>query len=99
LDDIANNTPNVDQDDLTSEVHANAIAITELGFMFGQNVEGFQLGATVKYQQINLIENKQLVADFDPEDVADDDQNHEEHTSFNVDLGLRKTFGDNDQFV
>src|SRR5690606_25380797 len=26
LDDIANNTPNVDQDDLTSEVHANAIA-------------------------------------------------------------------------
>lgn len=86
-------------EDLQSEVRASAIGVSELGFMFGQNVEGFQLGATVKYQQVNLIDNSQSVGDFDAADSVDEDQAHKEHTSLNIDLGLRRTFGANDQFV
>src|SRR5690606_24832023 len=84
---------------LHSEMRATVDAATQLGFMFGQNVEGFQLGATVKYQQINLVDNSQSVGDFDAEDTVDEDQAHKEHTSLNIDLGLRRTFGANDQFV
>src|SRR5690606_10818517 len=96
---IASQPPTNQPEDLKSEVRASAIGVSELGLMFGQNVEGFQLGATVKYQQINLVDNSQSVGDFDAEDTVDEDQAHKEHTSLNIDLGLRRTFGANDQFV
>lgn len=107
LDDIANGANNNDnngdgettQDDLQSSVRASAVAVSEVGFMFARELEGFQLGTTLKYQRIDLIDNTLRIADFETEDVVDEDRNHKEHRALNIDLGLLQTFGADDQFV
>ena len=107
LDDIANGTNNndnngdgqTDQDDLQSAVQASAIGVSELGLMFAREMEGFELGATVKYQKIELFDNVLKVSDFEGDDVIDEENNYKEHTSLNVDLGLLQSFGADDQFT
>lgn len=107
LDDIANGTNNndnngdgqTDQDDLQSAVQASAIGVSELGLMFAREMEGFELGATVKYQKIELFDNALKVSDFEGDDVVDEENNYKEHTSMNVDLGLLQSFGADDQFT
>jgi len=107
LDDIANGTNNndnngdgqTDQDDLQSAVQASAIGVSELGLMFAREMEGFELGATVKYQKIELFDNVLKVSDFEGDDVIDEENNYKEHTSMNVDLGLLQSFGADDQFT
>lgn len=94
-----NNDNRVDQDDLRSAVQASAIGVSELGLMFAREVEGFELGATVKYQKIELFDNTLKVSDFEGDDVVDEENNYKEHTSMNVDLGLLQSFGANDQFT
>lgn len=97
LNDIANG--NKTADDLNSRVLASAIGVSELGLMFAREMEGFELGATVKYQKIELFDNELKVSDFEGDDVVDEENNYKEHTSMNVDLGLLQSFGANDQFT
>lgn len=97
LDDIANGTKTAD--DLQSAIQASAIGVSELGLMFAREMEGFELGATVKYQKIELFDNTLNVSDFEGDDVIDEENNYKEHTSLNVDLGLLQSFGADDQFT
>lgn len=94
-----NNDKRVDQDDLQSAIQASAIGVSELGFMFAREMEGFELGATLKYQKIELFDNTLKVSDFEGDDVVDEENNYKEHTSLNVDLGLLQSFGADDQFT
>lgn len=96
IEDIADGT--ADQEDLLSELRATAVSITEVGLNFGREVKGFQLGAFVKAQQLELISYAESVGAFEPDDVVDGDDT-EKHSSLNVDLGVRKTFGAQDRFV
>lgn len=86
------------QDDLQSSITASAIAVTEGGFMFGHKVNGLELGATLKAQQIELISYAANVANFDEGDIADGDLS-EKSSSVNVDLGANLRLGENGQFV
>lgn len=86
------------QDDLKSTITASAIAVTEGGFMFGHKVNGLELGATLKAQQIELISYSANVANFDEGDIADGDLS-EKSSSVNVDLGANLRLGENGQFV
>lgn len=86
------------QDDLQSSITASAIAVTEGGFMFGHKVNGLELGATLKAQQIELISYTANVANFDEGDIADGDLS-EKSSSVNVDLGANLRLGENGQFV
>lgn len=104
LDDIADGPsagdPLANQDDLMSSISASAISVTELGLLFGRTLEqDYQLGATFKYQTIELIQYRATVSDFDTSDIVDTDNFHKKHTGINIDLGVRKVFGIDKQFV
>lgn len=86
------------QDDLQSSITASAIAVTEGGFMFGHKMNGLELGATLKAQQIELISYTANVANFDEGDISDSDLS-EKSSSVNVDLGANLRLGENGQFV
>jgi hypothetical protein len=88
----------ITQDDLTSTITASAIAVTEGGFMFGHKMNGLELGATLKAQQIELISYTANVANFDEGDISDSDLS-EKSSSVNVDLGANLRLGENGQFV
>lgn len=87
-----------DQEDLQSELLATAVSLTEVGVNFGRVVKGYQLGAFLKAQQIELISYNESVGAFEPDDITDGEFS-EKHSTVNLDLGLRKAFGGNDQFV
>lgn len=98
---ILNQQP-FDQDDLLSEVHASGIETRELGLMMGfKPSEGFiagtDLGATVKYQKVTLVNDVQRVGNFESDDVLDS-ENTKDKSTLNIDLGANRKFGEAGQY-
>ncbi|MDF1780348.1 MAG: conjugal transfer protein TraF [Alcanivoracaceae bacterium] len=88
-----------DLGDLTSTVETSGLAVSELGLTMGHTWEGYQLGAMLKIQQINLVSYEANPDDFEASDALDEEDYYKEHSGMNIDLGMRKTFGDKEQFV
>ena len=102
LEDIANDVPGADQDDLVSEVNASLLWIAEYGLMLGKgfNIAGLQIdgGATIKAQTIELVAYEDTVANFDAADIPDSG-NLESHSSLNVDLGASTRLGEGGRLI
>lgn len=102
LEDIANDVPGADQDDLVSEVNASLLWIAEYGLMLGKgfNIAGLQIdgGATIKAQTIELVAYEDTVANFDAADIPDSG-NLESHSSLNVDLGASTRLGEDGRLI
>ena len=88
-----------DLEDLTSTVEASGLAVSELGLTVGHTWDGYQVGAMLKLQQINLVSYEANPDDFEAADALDDEDYYKEHSGMNIDLGMRKTFGAKEQFV
>lgn len=91
------------QEDLQSEITASGIEIREFGIMGGRildlgNITDIQAGATLKYQQITLVDNTQTIGDYETDEVLDEDRSMKEHSALNLDLGMRKTLGETQQY-
>lgn len=91
------------QDNLQSEITASGIEIREFGIMGGRvmdlgNITDVQAGATLKYQQITLVDNTQTIGNYETDEVLDEDQSMKEHSALNLDLGMRKTLGEAQQY-
>lgn len=91
------------EDNLQSEITASGIEIREFGIMAGRVLDlgpltDLQAGATLKYQKITLVDNTQTIGNYETDEVLDEDQSIEEHNAFNLDLGLRKLLGGEQQY-
>lgn len=102
LEDIANDVPGADQDDLVSDVNASLLWIAEYGLMMGKgfNIAGLQIdgGATIKAQTIELVAYQDTVSSFDAADIPDS-SNLESHSALNVDLGVSTRLGEDGRLI
>lgn len=86
---------------LDSTVEAVGVGIAELGVSFAREFEiggsPLAIGITPKFVKIDTIQYLQSVgSDDDIEDIADDERYRKEYTGFNIDVGVAKTFGEED---
>lgn len=97
LEDIANDVPGADQDDLVSDVNASLLWVADYGLMLGKgfSIAGLQIdgGATIKAQTIELVAYEETVTNFDAGDIPDSG-NLESHSAVNVDLGASTRLGE-----
>lgn len=102
LEDIANDVPGADQDDLVSDVNASLLWVAEYGLMLGKgfNIAGLQIdgGATIKAQTIELVAYQDTVANFDAADIPDSG-NLESHSALNVDMGVSTRLGEDGRLI
>lgn len=91
------------QEDLRSELFATGIEVREFGITAGKQLDlgplkDLQAGATFKYQDIMLVYNRQTIGDYETDEVLDEENSVKDHTGVNVDLGLRKLLGGENQY-
>lgn len=102
LEDIANDVPGADQDDLVSDVNASLLWVAEYGLMLGKgfNIAGLQIdgGATIKAQTIELVAYEDTVSNFDAADIPDSG-NLESHSALNVDMGVSTRLGEDGRLI
>ena len=88
-----------DPEAIESEMRGDGVAISEAGLTLGRAFDSetkfgpFQVGATLKLQRINVYEYDMKASNYDQDDFTDD-ENMEEHSGFNVDLGVIKPLGE-----
>lgn len=94
LDQIADGTipPNaVDENLLTSKANGRAAVISDVGVAMAHEFETagyhWSLGATPKYQRINLFNYNATLQNFDRHDINSDEYNNSQ-SGFNADVGL-----------
>lgn len=79
--------------DLESTIETAGVAVIELALMKRFNVnwlEGFNFGASFKYQYIILQERKLRLVEHEDDDLFDPSRDSNEHHFGNIDIGLTK---------
>jgi len=101
LQDVADGTQIFIADNLKSEVTSSAVSVRNIGLAAGRVIEGdmfglagtYDFGATLKLQNIILADYVVNPGEFEADDFSED-QYMEEHSGFNVDLGMNTQFND-----
>lgn len=87
--------------DLTSSADFHAALVTDLGVSFAHafDTNGYKwsIGATPKYQRVDLFNYNVSLADFDSDNISDDEY-HTNDSAFNLDLGGTFSLNENITF-
>ncbi len=79
--------------DLTSTADIRGVLITEAGVSFSHSYNGFALGITPKYVNIETFDYRATIDDADT-DSFDGDRYVRSYSNFNLDLGVAKAVSD-----